>query len=79
MIVLNTEINQTNITEYDESNLDRAYEAYATIEQDILAGQQNAIALLASASEFAKLKEGYLAYFLDVKCFVRELENIINP
>jgi hypothetical protein len=56
----------------------QAYEAYAKTEQKILNENSSQIALLASASEFKKLKEGYLAYFLDVQEFIKELETLKN-
>ncbi len=73
LIILDTEEGQTSITEYQEQDVSQAYEAYARVEQQILQENSSKIALLASASEFKKLKAGYLAYFLDVQEFVKEL------
>ena len=78
LIVLDTVENKTHITEYSEKDILNAYSAYANIEQKILSENNGQIALLASADEFKKLKEGYLAYFLDVQEFIKELENLRN-
>lgn len=78
LIILDTITNTTNITEYKEKDVSHAYEAYSKTEQKILNENSSQIALLASASEFKKLKEGYLAYFLDVQEFIKELESLKN-
>jgi len=76
LIILDTEKNEINIIEYSDKNESDAYIKYAEIEQDIMKNNLSQIALLAHADNIKKLKEGYRVYFLDVKDFIIELENL---
>ena len=76
LIVLDTANQQTNITEFSEQNESDAHQKYAETEQNIMQHNLPKIALLAHADNIKKLKQGYLAYFLDVQEFVIELQKI---
>jgi len=86
LLILNPINKQIVIEEFTKKELEAANARYIEIEKEILLTNSSNLAVLVSAKDAKKLQKGYAGYFLDVKEFVEELENLqtrynslINP
>lgn len=74
LVIINFDDSHVYVKGYDESELETAFEKYASEEKTAIDGKKAVV--LVSVDNIRNLKEAYPSYFLDTSEFINVLENI---